>query len=133
MREERAQSRGYRLGLPVAGIVVAVGLWWATTAIFHIRSFFLPSPPDIVAAFADAPGSLFRETWATVSETLIGFLLAVVAGLLIAVALTASRTVERATLPLLVALNSIPKVAIAPLLVVWLGFGPEPKIVLVLL
>jgi NitT/TauT family transport system permease protein len=127
------QRRISAVGLPIIGVVGTVGLWWAIVVGFHIRSFFVPAPPDIVAAFRQQPDYLLRETWGTLSETLIGFAVAAASGLLIAVALAASRTIERATLPLFVALNSVPKVAIAPLLVVWLGFGPRPKIVLVAL
>ena len=119
--------------LPVLGAVTAVALWWSATAVFGIRSFFLPAPPDIVAAFRQQPGYLLREAGSTVSVTVSGFGIAVAAGLLLAVVLTAWRALERATLPVLVALNSVPKVAVAPLLVVWLGFGAQPKIVLVVL
>lgn len=119
--------------LPIIGAVVAVAAWWGITALFHIRTFFLPAPPDIVDAFRIQPTYLMHETWQTVKETLIGFAIATVAGLIIAIALTASRTIERATLPLFVGLNAVPKVAVAPLLVVWLGFGDEPKIVMVAL
>ncbi|WP_433608243.1 ABC transporter permease [Dactylosporangium sp. CA-139114] len=126
-------SRWAGLSLPLAGAAVAVGLWWGATALFGIRSFFLPSPPDVVSAFRAQPRYLLAEAGATLRETALGFLIALVAGLLIAMLLTMSRAVERATLPLLVALNSIPKVALAPLLIVWLGYGPGPKIVMIVL
>jgi NitT/TauT family transport system permease protein len=111
----------------------AVALWWAATAVFGIRPFFLPAPPDIVTAFRAQPGYLLREAGVTLTETVVGFAIAVVAGMALAVALTAWSMLERATLPVLVALNSVPKVAMAPLLVVWLGFGLRPKVVLVIL
>lgn len=126
-------TRARSWGLPVLGAVAAIGLWWSATAVFGIRSFFLPAPPDIVAAFRAQPAYLLRETGATLTGTVTGFGIAAVAGLLLAVVLTAWRSLERATLPVLVALNSVPKVAVAPLLVVWLGFGARPKIVLVVL
>ncbi|MEV6928942.1 ABC transporter permease [Dactylosporangium sp. NPDC051485] len=131
--EERAAPRWTGPVLPLVGAAVAVGLWWGATALFGIRAFFLPAPPDIVAAFRAQPAYLLREAWATLQETVLGFVLAVAAGLLLAMLLTASRAVERATLPLIVALNSIPKVALAPLLIVWLGYGPAPKIVMIVL
>ncbi|BAL88316.1 putative ABC transporter permease protein [Actinoplanes missouriensis 431] len=126
-------SRIHSSALPLLGAVTAVALWWSATAVFGIRSFFLPAPPDIVAAFRRQPGYLMREAGSTVTVTVTGFGIAVAAGLLLAVVLTAWRALERATLPVLVALNSVPKVAVAPLLVVWLGFGAQPKIVLVVL
>jgi NitT/TauT family transport system permease protein len=117
----------------VLGVVTTIALWWSATAVFGIRSFFLPSPPDIVASFRQQPAYLLSEAGATLTATVTGFGVAVVAGLLLAVVLTAWRALERAALPVLVALNSVPKVAVAPLLVVWLGFGARPKIVLVVL
>jgi NitT/TauT family transport system permease protein len=119
--------------LPVLGAAIAVGAWWLVTAIWHIDSFYLPSPPDVVRTFFKTPHFLLSETWVTVQRVLIGFAIAVVGGLLIAVVLAASRTVERMALPVLAAVNAVPKVALAPLLLVWLGFGDEPKIVMVVL
>lgn len=119
--------------VPAAGAVCAVGLWWLTTAVFRIRPFFLPAPPDIVGSFVRLPNYLLRETWVTLVETVVGFAIAAAGGLVVALLLAASRLVERATLPLLVAMNAVPKVALAPLLLVWLGYGPRPKIVMVVL
>lgn len=131
--EARPLSRVANIGLPVLGMATAIGLWWGATVVFQIRSFFLPSPPEIVDRFLQQPRFLLEEALTTLTETLTGYGIAVVAALAIAIVLAASRTVERATLPLLIGLNSIPKVAIAPLLVVWLGYGPKPKIFLAVL
>ncbi|MBE1487359.1 ABC transporter permease [Plantactinospora soyae] len=121
------------VGLPVLGAVIAVGLWWLVAELFDISSFFLPSPPDVVSAFLRLPGYLLRETWVTFLETVIGFGIAAAGGLVVAILLAASWVVERMTMPLMAAINSVPKVALAPLLLVWIGFGPEPKIVMVVL
>lgn len=120
-------------GIPVVGGLSAIGLWWSIIAVFHIRPYFVPSPLDIAAAFRNSAGYLLRETQVTLVEILVGFAVGAGAGLVISIVLAASRTIERATLPLLVALNSVPKVAIAPLLTVWLGFGFEPKVLMVIL
>jgi NitT/TauT family transport system permease protein len=119
--------------LPVLGVVLAVGLWWLLTVALHIDPFYVPSPPDVVRSFLDTPAFLLQETWTTLQRVLIGFAIAVAAGLLIAVTLAASRTVERMTMPVLAAVNAVPKVALAPLLLVWMGFGDSPKIVMVIL
>jgi len=119
--------------LPALGVIVTVALWWLITATLHIDPFFVPSPSDVVDAFLRTPQFLLDETWVTVRRVLIGFGIAVAGGLVIAVTLAASRTVERMTMPVLAAVNAIPKVALAPLLLVWLGFGDSPKIVMVIL
>jgi len=119
--------------LPALGVIVAIGLWWLACVVFHLDPFFVPSPADVVEKFLKIPRYLLDQTWVTVQRVLIGFAIAVTAGLVIAVLLAASRTVERMTMPILAAVNAIPKVAIAPLLLVWLGFGDQPKIVMVVL
>ena len=96
-------------------------LWWWLTDALDIRAFFLPSPPDIVAAFRQQPGYLVAELGHTVASTLLGFGPAAAAGVLIAIGLTSSGLIQRATLPLLVAVNAVPKVAIAPLLLALLS------------
>jgi NitT/TauT family transport system permease protein len=121
------------VGLPVAGTLAVVGVWWISTAVLEIRAFLLPSPPQVAAAFARLPGYLTRNTWVTLAETVQGFGFAAAAGLLVGLVLASSRTVSQALYPSLVALQAIPKLALAPLLVVWLGFGQSPKIVMVVL
>jgi len=119
--------------LPLAGAILAIAAWWGATIVFHIEKFFLPSPADIAEAALAQPTYLLTQTGNTLLSMTIGFGIAMVGGLVLAILLAASATIERATLPLFVALNSVPKVAIAPLLVAWLGFGPRPKIVMVVL
>jgi NitT/TauT family transport system permease protein len=121
------------VGVPAVGGLGLVGAWWAGTAVFGIRSFFVPTPPEVVDAFARLPGHLLRQAGSTLAETMIGFGLAAVGGTALALVLTSSRLLERATMPWVVALNALPKVALAPLLVVWLGFGIQPKVALVVL
>jgi len=130
MSDSRAWSNAV---LPTLGVIVAIGLWWLACVLFHLDPFFVPSPADVVGKFLTIPRYLLDQTWVTVQRVLIGFAIAVTAGLVIAVLLAASRTVERMAMPVLAAVNAIPKVAIAPLLLVWLGFGDQPKIVMVVL
>jgi NitT/TauT family transport system permease protein len=127
-------SRGWdTAGLPAVGGIVIVGLWWLATIVFRIRTFFVPGPPDVVDAFFRLPEHLLQQAGYTLAETVIGFALAAVGGMIVALALTAWRVIERATMPWVVAINAVPKVALAPLLLVWLGFGMQPKIVMVIL
>lgn len=121
--------------LPLIGIAVTLGLWWLVTAMFEISPLFLPGPLDLVESLRE-PGRgqyLLDRSLETAQVTLIGFGIAMSGGFVIAVLLATFRSVERAAMPVLVGLNAVPKVGLAPLLVVWLGFEIEPKVVLVIL
>ena len=119
-------------GLPVAGVAALLGVWWALTGwLGVVDPFFLPSPADIVRVATRLPRYLLRQTWVSLAVTLAGFTIAAAAGIVVAVAMVACRQVQAAVLPILLWVNSIPKVAVAPLLIAWLGFGPTPRIVLV--
>jgi NitT/TauT family transport system permease protein len=132
-RAGRGATVAATVGLPLAGTVGFVALWWLAIPVFDIQSFILPTPADVVVSFRESPGYLLDNAWVTLTETLIGFALTVVAGLSIGVALASSSLVERAVYPVLVALNAVPKLAFAPLLIIWMGFGRGPKVVMVVL
>ncbi|MFH0178732.1 ABC transporter permease [Streptomyces cacaoi] len=132
----RATRRGSlfaTIGPPVLSLFGVIGLWWLATIVFDIDSFLLPSPKDVVEAFFQQPTYLLDQTWVTVVETVEGFLLAIVAGVPIALLIVQSELLERMIYPLLVAVQAIPKIAVAPILVVWMGFGQTPKVVMVFL
>nr|WP_296066096.1 ABC transporter permease [uncultured Actinoplanes sp.] len=108
------------------GILVAIAVWWLATAAFDIQTIILPSPPEVVDGFTRYPSLLLKATWGTTLNSVVGFALSVVAGVAIGTAIAAWKPFERAFAPLLVAINAVPKVALAPLLVVWFGFGTKP-------
>ncbi len=110
-----------------------IGLWWAATWLLRLDPFLLPSPPAVLDAYRQLPGYLLYQTGVTVLEVAEGFLLAAVVGVGIGVGIAAWRVIERTIYPLLVGINAVPKLALAPLLVVWLGFGQLPKVVMVFL
>jgi NitT/TauT family transport system permease protein len=126
-------SRTAAIVLPIVGLVAAIGLWWLATVVFSIESYLLPSPPDVISTILDQPGYLLMQTGVSFIETMGGFLLAIAIGVPIALLIVRSVILERLVYPLLLAVNAIPKIAIAPLLVVWMGFGQWPKAVMVLL
>jgi len=129
----RLKGRVSAVVLPAVGTVLVVGLWWLATIVFEVESFVLPAPPEVAEAFDRLGGYLIENLWVTLAETLQGFALATVLGLLLGLLITSSWVVEQMLYPLLLAINAIPKPALAPLLVIWMGFGPEPKIVMVVL
>jgi NitT/TauT family transport system permease protein len=127
----RKPGRLLVIGLPLVALAALVALWWLVTVVFSIHKFLLPAPPDVVHAFLGLPGFLLQQTFVTLQETMEGFGLAVLVGLPVAIVLTSSRLLQRAVMPILVTSNAVPKVAVAPLLVFWLGFGPVPKVAMV--
>jgi NitT/TauT family transport system permease protein len=117
----------------VVVIAAALVLWEIGVWIFHPSPLILPAPSVIVAEFFKAPGLYLRHLSFTLLMTLLGFGLAVVLGVALAVGIIYSRLLERTAYTLLVVLNSIPKVALAPLFVIWMGTGPEPKVAIALM
>lgn len=108
-------------------------LWEMGVRLFHPSSLILPAPSVVVAEFFQTPGIFMRHLGFTLAMTCIGFTLSVILGVALAVGIVYSKFLERTFYTLLVALNSIPKVALAPLFVIWMGTGPEPKIAIALM
>jgi NitT/TauT family transport system permease protein len=117
-------------GLAALGGVATVLLWWLSVVALGVESYLVPTPPAVAGAFLRLPGDLLAAAAVTLSETVQGFALAAAAGVAIGAALAASEWVSRAMYPALIALNAVPKLAFGPLLLVWLGFGPGPKVVM---
>lgn len=127
------------LGIPAVVILIIAAWAWAVPA-FNIRSVILPSPlgvwKSLVAGLTvdpSSPASYYYHAWVTLSEILGGFLLGSLLGLALALLLSQVRILERIFNPLIVAFQSVPKIAIAPLFIIWFGFGSESKIALVTL
>ncbi|WP_371782738.1 ABC transporter permease [Streptosporangium subroseum] len=119
---------------PILGLVVAITGWWLVTSAFSlVHPAVLPPPQEVLTAFDARSAELLEGLGATTLETVIGFLLSAVAGVLIGLALAASRAIERMFSPLLVAINAVPKIAFGPLLVVSLGWGQRPILTMVFL
>ncbi len=118
----RPSLRLARTLIPAAlGIAVLVA-WEALVAIYNIPRFVLPAPSAIAQALADDFPSLMASLWTTLRITLIAFGLAVVTGVALAILFSQSRVVEMALYPYAVILQVTPVVAIAPLIVIWVGF-----------
>ncbi len=112
----------------VTVLLVCALLWEGFCRIFSVPVFMVPPPSAVLEGIWSNPGIYLHHASYTLESTLLGFLLAVALGVGLAVAIVQSRFVERTLYTLLVSLNSVPKVAIAPLFILWLGTGMEPKI-----
>ena len=120
---------------PLFGGAFVVALWSAAVTFLDVPDYLLPTPwsvaQSIIAGFAD--GSLWPHIWATVEASLLGLALGGGGAFLLGVLLAEQKLFERVLYPLVTALQAVPKVALAPLIMVWFGFGLESRVVLVML
>ena len=122
-----------RLVAPLVLVGVFLVGWELYARASGVSPFVLPPPSRVLASLWEFRDEAWRHTLATVGETVVGFAFAIVAGTAAAVAMDRVDVVRRAVAPLLVGSQTIPIVAIAPLVVVWFGFGFLPKILVVVL
>jgi len=118
---------------PILTFCALLMLWEIATAYFKIPGWLLPAPSAIAVAFVDWWSDLWVHTLVTLYETLVGFALSIVLAVPLAVAVVYSPILRKSIYPILLAMQSVPKVAIAPLLALWIGFGALPKILVVFL
>ncbi|NBE54556.1 ABC transporter permease [Streptomyces boluensis] len=118
---------------PVALLLACFAVWWAIAAAELVEPYLVPSPGATLDVLVDKSDYLWQHSWITTYETLLGFVIAVAVGVLAAVLMVYSATVEKTLYPILLFAQVVPKIAIAPLFVVWLGFGIAPKILIAVL
>lgn len=114
-------------------LIAILALWEIAVRAFGVRDFLLPAPSKIFVKFLDQPGYLLLQTLDTLRTTMYGFVLAVVLGVAAAIGIVYSRFLDRTLYSLLVAMNAVPKVALAPLFVIWMGTGILPKVAIAML
>ena len=98
-----------------------------------VPAYMLPSPIDVVKAFADNFSIMMKQAAVTLQETLYGLLIGIAIAFVIASLMDRFTIINKALYPVLVVTQTIPTIAIAPLLVLWMGFGMAPKITLVVI
>lgn len=126
-RPSRATTRA---ALGLLGVAV---LWEGCARGLDLPPYVLPSVSRILQAMVEQHALLLKAAGTTVMEALLGFLAGTAAGLVLALGLTMMPGARRLVLPIATALNSVPVVAYAPLILLWFGMGPESKIVMVAL
>jgi len=119
--------------LPALTLVAIVVAWELACRVFHIPKFVLPSPSHIAAEGWAHRAQLPEHTWRTLWETLAGFGLSIAIGVPLAVLIVWSPFLHHTIYPLLVVTQSVPKVAIAPLIIIFMGVGETPKILVAFL
>jgi NitT/TauT family transport system permease protein len=115
--------------MPWLLIVACFGIWEASCVIFGIQEFVLPRPSTVLAIMVKRADVLAEHALHTFYTTMVGFALAVVGGVVLGALVGSSRLLYKGLYPLLIGFNSVPKVAVVPVLVIWFGIGDVPAII----
>ncbi len=118
---------------PLAGVLAFLAVWEVAVALLKMPAYLLPPPSEIVRVFVGEFAKIAFHGWVTLYEMLLGYGLAVVVAIPLAIAITSSERFDRFTMPTLLFFQVVPKVAIAPLFLVWFGVGALPKILVAFL
>ena len=119
--------------VPAVTLIAAVVAWELATRAFRVPRFIMPAPSAILGEGWDWRYRFIEHTWVTLYETLGGFALSMAVGVPLAVLIVYSPTLRLAIYPLIILAQSVPKIAIAPVLLLMLGFGEFPKMVVAFL
>lgn len=123
----------HRLIYPLIGFAIILAAWEAYVDFFQVSKIVLPSPSDILHVSWQRYDLLLKETWPTLVESVLGFALAIAIGIPMAVCVANSRLLNLSLYPILIATQSVPKVAVAPIILVWFGIGLESKLAIAFL
>lgn len=124
-----------RDGWPVVLVaVIALAGWYLLTAtVYAGKGYLVPSPQEVAAAVAENAGVLLVATLTTLKEATLGYLLAIVGGISLAAVLSQSKLLERSIYPYAVLLQTVPVVAVAPLIVLWFGYNDLSVVIISLI
>ncbi|MDQ0193587.1 ABC transporter permease [Paenibacillus wynnii] len=118
---------------PLVAFVIFIGGWELVCRLADIKPFLLPKPSDIVQAVIENGANLWVSVYTTIMEAVLGFLLSVVLGVGFAIILASSKFVERIVYPYAIIMQTIPIVAIAPIIVIWFGAGINAIVIIAFL
>jgi len=118
-----------RLAMPWLAVALLLVVWEAACVVFDVPEILLPRPTRVFAVFVARFDILLMFCWQTLWTTLIGFVIAIAGGMLLGLAIGASPFVYSGLYPLLIAFNAIPKVALVPILMIWIGVGAVPAVI----
>lgn len=118
---------------PFALLAAGVAAWEAAARLGVAEDYLLPAPSEVARALVEDRDLLMPDAWVTAQEVLLGFAIAVVLGIALAVLLHLSPVLRQAVYPLVVASQAVPMIVIAPILVIWFGFGMAPKLIVIAL
>lgn len=127
------RKRLISISLPLLTFIGLVVMWQLAVIVFHVPNYVVPKPTQIPGALTSHWSAIISATGSTLEESLLGFLVAALTAIPLALAITTVKVLEKTLYPLLIVVQTIPKIALGPLFVIWFGFGLMPKIALVFL
>ena len=130
VRNRRIRTLLTAVGPPAMTFALLIALWWFLVAYFEIPVYLVPSPELVLPALVEYWPDLWENTQFTVTAVVLGFVFSIITAIPMGLAIAVSRTTKQAAYPVLVFIQLIPKIAIAPLFVVWFGFALESKVML---
>jgi NitT/TauT family transport system permease protein len=128
MKTRRSRRANLERAMPWVVIIGLLVAWQVIVTGFGVKPFILPAPSVIFETFVNQRGPIMHNALFTLTNALAGFALGIIVGLALGVAIGSSRLAYKGLYPLLVGINSVPKAAVVPILVVWLGIGQLPAI-----
>ena len=128
----RLRRIGWNL-LPPVTFVAMVLLWWAVVLLFKIPAYLLPGPGDVFARLVTDASLLWTHSQVTLAEILLGFAITIVTAIPLGLLIALSPLSRQLVYPPIMLMQLVPKIAVAPLFLVWLGFGMESKVLLTVL
>ncbi len=131
--KEKLRSTINKVLPPLAALLLIFLAWYCICAFGSVPKYMLPSPGDVLAAFQKDWQLMLSHARVTLAETFIGLFFGILTGFLMAVIMDKISLVRKMLYPLIVISQTIPTIAIAPLLVIWLGYQMLPKIILIVL
>jgi NitT/TauT family transport system permease protein len=133
VRRAMLMGRARKAVLPLTGFVGVIVIWWAVVEVLYVPAFIVPSPASVLQALADKRETLLVHAQYTAVVIVAGFLISVAVAVPLALVIAFSRTLSAIVYPLIVSTQAVPKVALAPLILMWLGFGPRGGILVTVL
>ncbi|MCR1950722.1 MULTISPECIES: ABC transporter permease [Clostridium] len=129
---KRLRSIGNKIA-PIVFILILLIIWELIVNVGGIEKYILPAPTDVIEVLIKDFKNMIPHIFATLYEGLVGFLIAIALSIILAIIMDMVPLIKRALYPVLVISQTIPTVALAPLFIIWFGFGALPKIIVVVI
>ena len=129
---KKSENIGSKLA-PIIFVVLLLIIWQVVVTAGGIEQYVMPAPTDVIKVLVTEFKTMIPHILATLYEGMVGFLIAIVLSIILAIIMDRFSLIKKALYPVLVISQTIPTVALAPLFIIWFGFGALPKIIVVVI